>query len=349
MEVLIVKIGAIGDAVMALGAAQWMKTTYPDARITWLGGERILPLLQSTDVVDQIVSVNEDSLFGSHRLKSLKALGGVWRTLLGRKFDLAIVGHTDWRYRMLLLSTRLSETRMFGLKNGRAFPVPGRYHGDEYLRLVSGEDSWKMPVFTFPILNVPDLSSSMEDVLGPQKNPWILLVPGSAKNHLADDPLRRWPVHFYSELAKNLISKGNKVILAGGKSDLWVREWFRDAGTIDPIGKTDLMDLMALVSRSDVVVAHDSGPLHLAVILERPLVALFGPTNPKEKLPQQGRSPIRLLWNGNVLPCAPCYDGKQFAHCDRNVCLEMISVKDAEESIAHLLPINRDSSSIPEI
>jgi len=337
MEVLIVKIGAIGDAVMALGAAQWVKTSYPEARVTWLCGEKIVPLLQSTGAVDQIVSVNEEALFGPSRIDALKTLWGVWRALFWKKFDLAVVGHKDRRYRLLTLSTRTSETRMFGRKKSRAFPIPGRYHGDEYLRLVSGIDDRRMPTFSFPPVTIPELDPFLEKIIGPKESPWILLVPASARNHLADDPLRRWPLRSYIELARSLISKGYTVILAGGKTDLWVQEWFRDTGVIDFIGKTSLKDLMALISRSDVVVAHDSGPLHLAILLKTPLLALFGPTDPKEKLPRQDTYPVRLFWNGKILPCAPCYDGKLFAQCDRNVCMEMISVKEVEAAIDQLL------------
>lgn len=337
MEVLIVKIGSIGDVVMTLGAVQWVTTTYPNARITWVVGEKIVPLLQSTGRIDQIVSVSEGSLFGNSKINSLKTLWGVWKTLFGMKFDLAIVCHKDWRYRLFLLSIRSKEIRIFKKRGGRVFPVPGRYHGNEYLRLVSGMDDRKMPILSFPKIGVPPLSLTLAKILGSKESPWILLVPGSAKNYLSDDPLRRWPVHSYAELAQKLITKGYKVILIGADSDIWVREWFREIKVIDTIAKTGFKDLMALICCSDVLVAHDSGPLHLSILLQKPSVALFGPTDPREKLPQQGPFPIKLLWNGNSLPCSPCYDGKYFAQCDRNVCMEMISVSEVENAIDQFL------------
>lgn len=337
MEILIVKIGAIGDAVMALGAAQWVKTTYPEARITWLGGEKIVPLLQCTNVIEQIVAVNEKDLFGDSRIGALKALLGVWITLLGKVFDLAVIGHKDWRYRLLVLSSLRRETRMLGRMRDRLIPVPGRYHGDEYLRLVNGEDSGLMPAFSFPNISVPPLSSGLEKILGTKENPWIILAPGGAKNPLSDDPLRRWPVQLYVELTRVLTEKGFTVILTGGESDSWVREWFLNTGATDMIGKTDLKDLMALISLSDLVVAHDSGPLHIATLLGKPLLALFGPTDPQEKLPRQPLSPIRVLWNGAELPCSPCYDGKHYAPCNRNICMEMISVQNVLDAIEQLL------------
>lgn len=338
MEVLIVKIGAIGDAVMALGAVHWLRVSDPTVRITWLAGKKIVPLLKTAGGIDRIVSVDEEALFCSSRLDSLKALLSVWCTLFWKKFDLVVLGHADWRYRLLTLSVLSQETRMFVRKNGKLFPVPGRYHGDEYLRLVSRKEDWTMPPFIFPPTEVPGLSPFLAKSLGHNKEkPRILLVPGGAKNVLADDRLRRWPIQSYVALAKALAAKGYKVILAGSETDLWVREWFRDVDVVDSIGTTDLSDLIAMISRVEVVVSHDSGPLHLAVLLQKRVVALFGPTNPNEKIPRQESNPAYVLWQGKVLPCVPCYDGKGFARCERNVCMEMISVPDVEEAIVQLL------------
>lgn len=86
-------------------------------------------------------------------------------------------------------------------------------------------------------------------------------LPGKCEDHLREDPLRRWPIRHYVELADRLTARGYKVILSGAKSDLWVRDYFEMSKVTDLIGMTDLAALMGVISRADAVVAHISGPL----------------------------------------------------------------------------------------
>ena len=343
MDVLIVKIGAIGDAVMALGAANWLKINDPSTRITWVAGSKIVPLLHSTNIIDSIIIVNEDILFGSSRLNAMKEVFCLWRKLSGTHYDLAVIGHKDKRYKTLIFPVRCRDVRMLGLVNGRQNPVPGRYHGDELLRLVSGVDSHSMPSHSFPALSIDPPDEATLQRLGPKDRPWIILFPGSAKNHLREDPLRRWPIHSYVDLSCLLLEKGYQVILSGAKSDFWVCDYFRSKkiDVVDMIGKTDFNALLWIISCSDVVVAHDSGPMHLAILLQKKILALFGPTNPEEKLPRDYSPGLVILRNGSCLPCSPCYDGKNYADCDKNLCMENIFVKDAEIAIGELL-LRRD-------
>jgi heptosyltransferase-2 len=150
----------------------------------------------------------------------------------------------------------------------------------------------------------------------------VALAPGGAKNILRDDALRRWPIGHYVRLAELLLKEGKEVLLTGGPSDDWVRESFKDLKARDLVGRTDLTDLVALYGQCQVVVTHDSGPMHLAALAGTPVVGLFGPTRPDEKVPPDG--PIHVLWGGEHLTCRPCYDGKNYADCLNNECMKSI-------------------------
>ena len=63
-----------------------------------------------------------------------------WSALRGRRFDLVITAHSDPRYRMLAARVRAAERRWLGERDARPRLVPGRYYGDEYVRLVTGVD-----------------------------------------------------------------------------------------------------------------------------------------------------------------------------------------------------------------
>lgn len=104
-----------------------------------------------------------------------------------------------------------------------------------------------------------------------------------------------------------------------------MRQHFYDLPVLDLIGATGLPELAAVLGACSVVVAHDSGPLHLARLMNVPVVALLGPTPPAMFF-RPGPTPL-VLWPGGALPCAPCYDGYDFAKCDNNVCTQMIAVE----------------------
>jgi heptosyltransferase-2 len=66
--------------------------------------------------------------------------------------------------------------------------------------------------------------------------------------------------------------------------------------------------------------------MHLAFLARTPTIALFGPTRPTERLPHDVRA--RMLWGGAHLACRPCYDGRDYAPCPNNVCIQAIRPAD---------------------
>ena len=89
------------------------------------------------------------------------------------------------------------------------------------------------------------------------------------------------------------------------------------------------------MQHSDLVITHDGGPLHLALLAGTRLIALFGPTSPHEKVPE--RDGVVVLWGGADLACRPCYDGNDYADCPLNVCLREVSVERVHEEADRLI------------
>jgi heptosyltransferase-2 len=332
LDVLIVKIAAIGDVIMALPMIEAVRSIDREARITWLCGEGVAPLIEAVGGVDELIAVSERKLLAGTRLQKLSALTGVCRRLAGRRFDLVVTGHRDKRYRLLSSTVRGAVQRSFGCDGGRLCPVPGRHHSDEYVRLVSGADS-EAGRAVLPTLSLP-LSQDLAQQLGAGL-PTVAIAPGGAKNVLADDALRRWPIENYAALARSLAARGFGVVVTGGPGDEWVRDAFAGLPVIDLVGKTSLLDTVALFGGCSAVVTHDSGPLHLAGLAGTPVVALFGPTNPYEKVPRVAGS--KIIWGGEVLACRPCYDGRTYVACNDPVCMRSIAVDDVCEAVAGIV------------
>jgi heptosyltransferase-2 len=322
-KVLIVKIGAIGDVVMGIPAATAARELDEEVRVTWLLGTAAEPLLRFTGVADELVVVDEQALWSASRLARIRAVVSVWRRLAGRRFDLVAIGHPDPRYRLLTLFTRGRTTRSWSRRGRRAWPLWGRYHGDENVRLVLGGDEATRPRRAYPALQFP-FHGPLADELGTAPGGRVVLVPGSARNALRDDALRRWPLDSYAELAQRLVAEGR-----------WTRDAFSGLDVADAIGSTSLVELCGLMQHSDLVITHDGGPLHLAVLAGARLIALFGPTTPHEKVPE--REGVVALWGGADLACRPCYDGNDYADCPLNVCIRELTVERVHDEAERLL------------
>lgn len=334
VKILIVKIGAIGDAAMALSMVEAARAEQPDVHITWLCGRTVEPLLRSYGRIDEIIVADDARLLRGNLWDKVAVLAGVWAKLFLRRFDLVVTGHADSRYAWLSRSALAKERRGFGKDGDRSGPLRGRYHGDEYARLVTDREGPDVPKRR-PVRLLPPLKKETQEALEVAPRPWVALAPGGAQNLLRDDALRRWPIGHYVELARRLREKGAGVILTGSESDHWVRRHFEGERVLDLVGQTSLEDLIALYGRCRVVVTHDSGPLHLAALSGAPVLALFGPTTPSEKVEEGGSAVV--LWGGEDLSCRPCYDGKNYAACFRNLCLEKIEVERVFREVVELL------------
>lgn len=342
-SVLIVKLAAIGDVVMALPMVTALRAETPDVRITWLCGRKAAPLLRLVEGIDEIIEVDEAAMLAGSTPAQIFSVLSAWRHVGIRRFDAIYIGHWDVRYRVLTWTVRASVRRSLrGTPLTRAL-VPGRAHPDEYLRLVTGLDDYRAVRFPSPALRdvLPPKLARRVDAFNPGGRPLIAITPGGARNVARENPLRRWPLDRYAALTDALNERGYGVVLTGDRTDGWVRAAFRDRPALDLIGATDLPSLAAVLRRCSAVVGHDSGPLHLARLVGTPTLALLGPTPPSMFFGSMRRT--IYLWPGGELPCAPCYNGQEFAECERNVCMQMIDCDTVTRNIVAMLEAPRAS------
>lgn len=315
---LIVKLAAIGDVIMAIPMVYRIREVDFDADITWLCGKSVYPILKAFPI-DHLICIDEKKLLAGNKIQKVQAVLSAWRQIAFRHYDVVALGHASRRYRLLTFLTKSAAFYAFSHISGKIWPIPGRHHTDEYVRLVRSDLKEITPPAQFPAVELPQ---GIRDIFAKEKK-IVVLAPGGAKNVLADDGVRRWPIESYVALARQLMDDGMQVIVTGASSDQWVLKYFADLNIVDLVGKTNLIQLIGVFQHADVVVTHDSGPLHLAGMTQTFLIALFGPTNPWEKVPQ--RRNVVALWQREKYNCCPCYDGKYYAKCTMNRCLISIS------------------------
>ena len=325
---LIIKFGAIGDVLMAIPAAYQLNLA--GSEIDWLCSSQILPLLKLYPWINPIVADERGLILGS-KLEKLKALAAIWRTLAGRRYDLAATLYYDRRYKLMTLPVRATRKLLLSHTDRDRRLIPGRHHTDEFARILLGKPDGVNPTHLPPVRPATLPASPHPRT----QQPRVLLAPGGARNLLADDALRRWPAENYIALAALLAAQGVEVVLIGGPGDTWVQPLFAVSLVTDLIGTMTLPQTLALMDAADVVVTHDTGPLHLAGVTSVGIVTLFGPTDPHGRLPQ--RPGTVALWGGEGFACRPCYDAHSFPACPANDCMRQLTPEMVATEVLEML------------
>ncbi len=278
-RVLIVKLGAIGDVIMAIPAAHELHLQ--GFGIDWICGAGTLPVLRCYPWIEPILADDRALVLGGKAAK-LGALVDLWRQLAGRSYDLCATLYYDPRYRLMSLPVRARRRLSLSDTDRNLRLLPGRHHTDEFARILLGRPDNIVPTSLAPIRagNLP--ASPLARVPGRQR---VVLAPAGAKNTVSEDVLRRWPAESYVALAHSLIEQGIEVVLIGGPDDRWVQPYFAGIPAVDLIGQLPIPGTLALLDEADAFVTHDTGPLHMAGITGVGIVSIFGPTDPRGRLP----------------------------------------------------------------
>ena len=325
---LLIKLGAIGDVIMAIPAAYELHLQ--GHAIDWVCGSAAAPVLGCYPWIRTFV-VDEHAVLKGRRIDRTIAVMGLWRQIAGRAYAICGTLYYDRRYKILTLPVRAARRVSLSALDRERLLLPGRHHTDEYARILLGAVDGERPSHLGPVA-VRGLPAS----LSPRdRRHRIVLVPGGAKNMLRDDALRRWPTESYVALAATLLERNVEVVLIGGPDDGWASPFFSGLSITDEIGQLSLLDTLALLDGADVVVTHDTGPLHLAGITKVSIVSIFGPTDPNGRLPQ--RPGTVAIWGGEGFACRPCYDGNSYAPCQHNGCMRQVTPAMVLEEITNLL------------
>lgn len=309
-------MAALGDAVMASTIVAAVQSRWPGAELTWAAGAPVAELVRTFCGVDRVIPVDDTALLRGSWSARVRALLSAWVTI-GRGYDVAIVAHTDKRYTFLAAFSGASDVRRHAADDGSA--IVGRWHGASYAELVGGTPT------TEPRLAKVDFARLPVMARGGDSRPMVIVAPGGARNALRDDPLRRWPIASWQRLTERLVASGVRVVIVGGDGDHAEAAECEAAGGENRCGGTAVSELVALIHAADCVVSHDSSVLHLAILAGTHCVALFGPTRPGDRVP--AGAAVTVLSAARGLPCAPCYDGRGYAPCALNRCLQDVTLE----------------------
>lgn len=328
-RILLIKPSAVGDVVHTLPVLVKLRQRYPEAQIDWL----ITP--ENADLVRHHPALSNVVLFDRRRLarfgRNWSATTGLFRLLSQirrERYELVVDLHGQLRSAMFTLASgapyrvgfeRTREGAWVSYSHRIPLPTMEAHAVDRYLWLgqVLGFDA-SAPDFT---IHLPEMAEeNVTRLLSKHRQlgrPLAVLVPGTVWE------TKHWRSEGFAEVARELLGRGYAVVLAGSPKDRPRCQQAAElaSGACDLSGKTTLAEMIALIRRAALCVTNDSGSMHIAVALDKPVVSIFGPTNPLRTGPY-GR-PLAVVQAD--IECSPCYLRK-LSRCPHNhLCMREVT------------------------
>ena len=319
-KILIVKPSALGDIVHSLPFLNAMRKRFPEAKIDWVVAKGLHPLLENHPQLNKLWIIDKGNWKKLSRLNTTyKELKQLSSDLKNEKYDLVvdlqglmrsgiITKMTKCKYRVGFQSAReganLFYTHKISCKWSEMHAI------DRYLKLAAalGCNIDKVEnTFTDFNENPPIISEL------PEK--YIVIAPSAGKE------ANRWPADRFGKLAAKLPFP---VVAVSNKADTGVVDELvanSEGNAISLAGKTDIMELAAVIKKAKFFISNDTGPMHIAAALNIPVFAIFGPANPEKTGPY---GDLHTLISTNA-PCSPCYAKKKCTHNNWK-CLDTLTV-----------------------
>jgi lipopolysaccharide heptosyltransferase I len=334
-RILLIKLSAVGDVVHTIPVLNKLRRRYPSARIDWLVTPAIADLIRHHPAVSNVVLFMREDWSRPWRSAAFGRVAKLAAELRRTRYDLIVDMHGQFRTAFFTLAAGAPVRIGFDRPrpevwhaSERRFPLDAYKHAWKGAR----EASWiaythRIPVPTLDVHAV-DRYLTVGPILGLDDGPadFSFPVPADATTRMdvllsangiapGDGVLlcapgtnwetKHWNAERFAEVARHFLARGWRMVLIGAERERAVcaRVAAAARGTIDLCGATSLTELAALVRRSSGAITNDSGPMHMAVALDRPVVSVFGPTDALWIGPY--RRPAAVLRAD--LPCAPCY------------------------------------------
>ncbi len=338
-RILVVEYWKLGDLAILVPFLRSLQKSFPRAQISLLGNPDLAHFFEGQGLADEFISVRVPWARHFNRWRKYNPFSLDWislaRTILAlrkRRFDWAFTGRMDVRDNLLLWLSGAHRRIGYGFGGGASFltdrvtPDLSRPHrADVWLHLLRALNASRDYEAGGYRLTDTDLTLARSLLAGLGVPSTALLIGLHAGARIAT---RRWGDQRFAEIARRVLEDNNAHVL-----------WFSEPGnsleapTIERchVVSLDFRAFLAVLSLCRLFVCNDSGPMHLANLLNVPVVAVFGPTRPEWFGPrgQQDRVVIRQEFS-----CRPCFD---YCIFDQPYCLRTISIEEVHGAIQSAL------------
>lgn len=334
-KILIIAPSWVGDAVMAQPLLRHLRERYPSAVIDVFAPAWVAPVLERMPEIRRVV-INPLA----HGELSLKLRWKLGRALRQDHYDHAIILPNSLKSALIpffagiSLRTGFKGEMRFGLVNDmrrldkqalplmvERFAALAEYPGTPLRRPVEN------PRLTADKARIQVTLNKLG--LAPKK-PVIAFCVGAEYG-----PAKRWPASHFSELARMLADAGHEIWLLGSHKDTEIGaeiERSSNGAARNLCGQTNLAQAIDLLAAANLAVVNDSGLMHIAAALDKPVIALFGSSSPGFTPPLSDQARIVSL----NLPCSPCF--KRVCPLGHFDCMMKLTPQRVFEEIVAALP-----------
>ena len=313
-HILVIKPSSLGDVTHALPVLNGLRRRYPDAKIGWLISTSCRELLEGHPFIDELIPFDRRRY--GQMSRSIRATAEFMEFVHGlraRRFDLVI--DLQGLFRSGFLAWASGAATRIGFARAREFAWMFYTH-----RIAPGDPDEHAVTKNFRVAallgfeHVPITFGLHVQPAGRAKVRALLaeggLVTGERYAVVAPGArweTKRWPAANMGIVAMHLRARhGLRIVLAGGPdeaADCKAVQAVAGEPVVNLCGRTGLRDLVALIDGAAILISNESGPMHIAAALGRPVVGVVGPTNPRRNGPYSPNS--RIVQAGRE--CSPCY------------------------------------------
>ncbi len=347
-RILIIKPSSLGDIVHTLPVVHAIRRCWPGCRTGWIVQRGFAPLLREDRTIDRVhpIDIPSTSDPRAGRLAYLRAfiatvatLRELRRTFRQQPYDLVLDLHASFRSGLLAMTCRRGLRVGFGdarelnpLFQNQRIPVPDNMdHAVDKNLLFCRHLHCEVGKEDFFLSCAPRHEEEVRDFLagcGITDHDLLVYAAPTARWQT-----KFWPVDHWARLADALHAQGVRLVFAGSGAD---RDHIAAIGArmrtpaVSAAGLLDLPGAVALIRRSALYVGLDTGPMHMAAMAGRPVVALFGPTHPERVGPY---GVAHRIVRAPGVECLGC----RRRQCRELRCMEEITVDQVLASIGELL------------
>lgn len=329
-KILVRSTNWIGDAVMTTPALDALRAAFPGAEIVLVANPVVSELLTPHPCRDRVIVYDKK---GPHR--GVRGLLRFSASLAKEHFDLAILLQHAIEAAIMAMLAGIGKRAGFGT-DARSMLLTHCVPMNRNIRKIHHA---MRDLYLLEKLGIPAVNNGLSLFCSDQEKEWARKTLGS-DGWVAINPgaafgsAKRWYPERFAAVADALAAKYDfRVLLVGGAGETQLGTRIDETMKSRPlnlIGKTSLRQMMALLEAMDLVVTNDSGPMHVAAAFDRPVVALFGPTDHLTTSPVCSR--YRIV--RKAADCAPCL--KRICPSDHR-CMSNIAVDDVVDAAARVL------------
>lgn len=338
-KVLIYQTAFIGDVALTFYLAQQIKNINPNVEITFVSTKTSSPIVETIDCIDNVIAYDKrNSQKGFSGIREIIAIINSYSP------DVIITPHRSLR--SSIISKLAKKQVSIGFQHSSMsflydYSIP--YSKDKHEILRNFTLLSQFGISDFPDLSmlkvditIPDSEKSLIDSLlneyklG-QNERLIVVAPGSVWH------TKKWGDDKFIDLIRKFQKNNEQVILTGSNDEVQSCEYIRTkTNVISLAGKTNLVGLLELFKRADLVVCNDSSPTHLAELVNTNVLTIYGPTIPEFGFAPRLKNSEYIQFEG--LKCKPCTShGSNKCPEGHHDCMKMIEAKSVYTIVERIL------------